>query len=184
MTVCRIVIAIVILAASTLGGAAETSGEPDFKLGEFIPATSAQPAPELSFDGLDGKPVALADFKGKLLLLNLWATWCQPCIKEMPSLAKLESKLGPNFVVFAVSEDRGGAGVVKPFVGKLRLDKLKIGLDPKSVATHTLHARGLPTSLVIGADGNVLGKVEGASDWDSDEMVATLTKLLPPGSTR
>jgi len=184
MTGCRIVIAIVILVASALGGAAQTSGEPDIKLGQFIPAASAQPAPELSFDTLDGKPVALADFKGKLLVLNLWATWCQPCLKEMPSLEKLEAKLGPNSVVLAVSEDRGGADIVKPFVDKLGLDKIKIGLDPKSLAIHTLHARGLPTSLVIGADGNVLGKVEGAADWDSDEMVAMLTKLLPASSGR
>ena len=69
-----------------------------------------------------------------------------------------------------------------PFLAKLDLDKLRIGLDPKSTAIHALHARGLPTSLVVDADGKVLGKVEGAAEWDSDEMVARVTKLMPPVS--
>jgi thiol-disulfide isomerase/thioredoxin len=169
--------------ALTLGAAAQTPSDPDI-LGKFIPAATPQPAPEMSFTALDGKPISLADFKGKLVVLNLWATWCQPCLKEMPSLAKLEATLGPALVVLAVSEDRGGADVVKPFLAKLDLDKIIIGLDPKSSAIHTLHARGLPTSLVVNAEGNVLGKVEGAPDWESNEMVATLTKLLPASPAR
>jgi thiol-disulfide isomerase/thioredoxin len=179
MTGCRIIVAMLVLVASTLGAAAQMPSEPDIKIGEFIPAAAAQPAPEMSFDGLDGKPVSLADFKGKLVILNLWATWCQPCLKEMPSLEKLEARLGPALVVLAVSEDRGGVAVVKPFLAKLDLDKLRIGLDPKSAAIHALHARGLPTSLVIDADGTVLGKVEGGAEWDSAQMVAVLTKLMP-----
>jgi thiol-disulfide isomerase/thioredoxin len=165
--------------ASTLGAAAQTPSEPDIKIGEFIPVATPQPAPEMSFTGLDGQPISLADFKGKLIVLNLWATWCQPCLKEMPSLAKLGARFGPPLVVLAVSEDRGGADVVKPFLAKLDLDKVTIGLDPKSTAIRALHTRGLPTSVVVDADGKVLGKVEGAADWDSDEMVAVLTKLAP-----
>jgi thiol-disulfide isomerase/thioredoxin len=179
MTGCRIIVAILVLVASTLGAAAQLSSDPDIKIGEFIPAATPQPAPEMSFDGLDGKPVSLADFRGKLVILNLWATWCQPCLREMPSLEKLEARLGPTLVVLAVSEDRGGAEMVKPFLAKFDLDKLKIGLDPKSTAVHTLHARGLPTSLVVAPDGNVAGTVEGGAEWDSDQMVAALTKLLP-----
>jgi thiol-disulfide isomerase/thioredoxin len=176
---CRIIVAILVLLTSVLGAVAQLPSESDIKIGEFIPAATPQPAPEMSFDGLDGNPLSLADFKGRLVVLNLWATWCQPCLKEMPSLEKLKARLGPGLVVLAVSEDRGGAEVVKPFIAKHDLGELRIGLDPKSTAIHALHARGLPTSLVIGADGNVLGTVEGAPDWDSNEMVATLTKLLP-----
>jgi len=184
MAGCRVFVAIFVLVALALGAAAQPSSDPDIKLGEFIPSVTAQPAPEMSFDGLDGKPVALADFKGKLVILNLWATWCQPCLKEMPSLEKLEASLGPDLVVLAVSEDRGGAEVVKPFIDKFDLGKLTIALDPKSAATHALHARGLPTSLVVDPDGKVLGKVEGAADWDSDQMIATLKKLMPVSSGR
>jgi thiol-disulfide isomerase/thioredoxin len=170
-----------LLVASTMGAAAEPANEPDIKIGEFIPAAAPQPAPEISFDGLDGKPIALASFKGKFVILNLWATWCQPCLKEMPSLEKLQARLGPALTVLAVSEDHGGADVVTPFVAKLDLDKLKIALDPKSDATRALHARGLPTSFAIGGDGQILGKVEGGADWDSDQMRAALAKLMPAG---
>jgi thiol-disulfide isomerase/thioredoxin len=173
-------VAVLALIAPTLGSIASPAAEPDkIKIGEFIPAASPQPAPPLSFTDMSGNAIALADFKGKFLLVNLWATWCQPCLKEMPSLERLQAKLGPALTVLAVSEDRGGAKIVEPFVQKLGLDKVKIYLDPKSTASHAIAARGLPTSLVIDAEGQVLGKVEGAADWDSDEMLAVLTKLLP-----
>jgi hypothetical protein len=73
---------------------------------------------------------------------------------------------------------------VKPFLDKHDLGKLTIALDPKSAATRALHARGLPTSLVVDPDGKVLGKVEGAADWDSDQMIETLKKLMPVSSGR
>jgi len=149
------------------------------KLGEFIPAKPPQPAPEVGFTDMDGKPVKLADFKGKLLVLNLWATWCLPCLEEMPSLEQLQINIPDRLLVIAVSEDRGGKTVVEPFLEKLGLKKVKIYLDPKSDVGHGFEVRGLPTSIVIGADGKVLGKVEGAADWDSVAMRDALTPLLP-----
>jgi thiol-disulfide isomerase/thioredoxin len=172
--------AALLLVASTLHLAAQAADLDNLKLGEFIPAASPQPAPEISFTDSAGNPAALADFKGQFVLLNLWATWCQPCLKEMPSLLALQARFGPALTVLAVSEDRGGAGVVQPFVAEHNLDKLKIYLDQKSAATHAFAVRGLPTSFVIDADGKVLGRVEGGADWDSDEMRATLSKLMPP----
>jgi len=181
MRLCRTIVAALVLVASVLGSAAIRADEPDkIKIGEFIPAASPQPAPEISFTNVDGKPVALADFRGKFVLINLWATWCQPCLQEMPSLAALQARLGPTLTVLAVSEDRGGADVVQPFVARLGLDKLKIYLDPKSAATHAFPARGLPSSFLIDGDGQVLGKVEGQANWDSDAIRAALAKLLPP----
>jgi thiol-disulfide isomerase/thioredoxin len=180
MRLCRTIVAALVLVASVLGSVAIRADEPEkIKLGEFIPAASPQPAPEISFTDAAGNPASLADFKGKLVVLNLWATWCQPCLKEMPSLAALQEKLSPALTILAVSEDRGGAEVVKPFVEKLGLDKLTIYLDPKSTAIHAFSARGLPTSIVIDGNGNVLGKVEGGADWDSDAMRSTLAKLMP-----
>jgi thiol-disulfide isomerase/thioredoxin len=149
------------------------------KLGEFIPATPSQPAPEVGFTDMEGKPVKLADFKGKLLVLNLWATWCLPCLEEMPSLEQLQINIPDKLLVIAVSEDRGGKTVVEPFLEKLGLKKVKIYLDPKSDVGHAFEVRGLPTSIVIGADGKVLGKVEGAADWDSIDMFKALNPLLP-----
>jgi thiol-disulfide isomerase/thioredoxin len=168
-----------LLVASTFGPAARADDSDQIKIGEFIPAASPQPAPEISVTDLAGNSVALSDFKGKFVLLNLWATWCQPCIKEMPSLVRLQDKLGSALTVVAVSEDHGGEVIVKLFVDKLGLDKLKICLDQKAAASRALDVRGLPSSFLIGADGKVLGEVEGAADWDSDQLRATLAKYLP-----
>jgi thiol-disulfide isomerase/thioredoxin len=149
------------------------------KLGEFIPAQAPQPAPEISFADIDGKAVALGDFHGDLVLVNLWATWCQPCVREMPSLARLQEKLGAGLTLLAISEDRGGVKTVQPFLQKLGLEKLKVYIDPKSDVGHAFKVRGLPTTLVIDGDGDVLGRVEGAADWDSPKMLAILQPLVP-----
>jgi thiol-disulfide isomerase/thioredoxin len=126
--------------------------------------------------------VALADFKGKLALINLWATWCQPCLKEMPSLEKLQAAQPDKLIVAAISEDRGGSQVVEPFVAKLGLDKGKIYLDPKSAVGHAFSARGLPTTLIVDSEGRLVGRVEGAAEWDSDKMAAALQPFLPAAS--
>ena len=164
---------VVLSVAFAAAAAAET------RLGEFIPADPPQPAPEITLAARDGSTATLADFKGKLVLVNLWATWCQPCLKEMPSLAKLPDKLGDAFVLLAVSEDRGGDKAVAPFVEKLGLDKLKVYLDPDSKVGHAFKVQGLPTSIAIGPKGDVLGRVEGAADWNADKMLDALKKLLP-----
>jgi thiol-disulfide isomerase/thioredoxin len=161
---------------------AALAAEPDVKPGEFIPASPPQPAPEVSFTDLAGHQVALAAFKGKLVLLNLWATWCQPCLEEMPSLVKLQEKIEDKLTVVAVSEDRRGKDAVEPFVAKHGFDTLKIYLDPKSTVGHAFSVRGLPTTLVIDTKGQLVGRVEGAAGWDSDKMAKVLQPFLPDAS--
>jgi thiol-disulfide isomerase/thioredoxin len=169
---------LVLLLALPAAAAAE---EEKMRLGEFIPATPPQPAPEVDFTDADGKPVSLADFKGKPVVVNLWATWCQPCLKEMPSLDRLQSSLEGRLAVAAVSEDRAGAKQVGPFVAAMGLQNLKIYLDPKSDVGHAFNVRGLPTSILIDARGRVVGRVEGAVEWDSATMMAVLKPLLEGG---
>src|SRR5712692_9104225 len=152
--------------------------EEKIRLGEFIPLTPSQPAPDATFTNLDGNPASLADFKGKPAVVNLWATWCQPCLKEMPSLERLQSELAGKLTVAAVSEDRGGAKLVAPFVAAMGLKKLTIYLDPKADLGHAVNVRGLPTSIVIDAAGRIVGRVEGAAEWDSAKMLAVLQPLL------
>jgi thiol-disulfide isomerase/thioredoxin len=159
--------------------AAFAAGQDEFKPGEFIPLAAPQPAPEVGFTDTAGNPAAFADFKGKLLLVNLWATWCQPCLREMPSLEKLQVSQGDQLTVAAISEDRGGAKVVEPFVAKLGLDKVKIYLDPKSEVGHAFAVRGLPTTVVIDAEGKLVGRVEGAADWEMPEILMALKPFLP-----
>jgi thiol-disulfide isomerase/thioredoxin len=176
----HVVVAAALLTAATVWALADPPDDPgQTKLGEFIPASPPQPAPQLSFTDLAGKPVALADFKGRFVLLNLWATWCQPCLKEMPDLERLQQKLGSGLTILALSEDRAGAAIVEPFVATLGLDQVKVYLDPKSEAIHTVGARGLPTSLVIDRDGMVLGRVEGSAEWTAPAMLKVLQSLLP-----
>jgi thiol-disulfide isomerase/thioredoxin len=172
-------VAVALLVALSAAAAAEEEGP---TLGEFIPESAPQPAPETGFSDVDGKPASLADFKGKPVVVNLWATWCQPCLEEMVSLDRLQSELDGKLVVAAVSEDRGGASRVGPFVAAMGLQKLKIYLDPKSALVHAFNARGLPTSIVIDAQGRVVGRVEGAADWDSAKMMAVLKPFLEGGS--
>ena len=150
------------------------------KLGEFIPSDPPQPAPEVVFADLDGKTVRLDDFLGKPLIVNLWATWCQPCVREMPSLQRLQAQFDGKLVVAAVSEDRGGAKLVTPFIAEHDLKKLKVYLDPKSELGHAFEVRGLPTSIVINAKGRVVGRLEGAAEWDSDKILSVLKPLIEP----
>jgi thiol-disulfide isomerase/thioredoxin len=159
--------------------AAVAAGQDEFKPGEFIPLAPLQPAPEVAFTDTAGNPAAFSDFKGKLLLVNLWATWCQPCLREMPSLEKLQASQGDQLIVAAISEDRGGARVVESFVAKLGLDKVKVYLDPKSEVGHAFDVRGLPTTVVIDPEGKLVGRVEGAAEWDMPKMLMALTPFLP-----
>ena len=94
-------------------------------------------------------------------------------------LAATYTFLPSALTILAISEDHAGANVVQPFIAKHDLDKLEIYLDPKGMIVHAFEARGLPTSLLIDADGRVLGRVEGGADWDSEAMRAALGKLLP-----
>jgi thiol-disulfide isomerase/thioredoxin len=152
------------------------------RLGEFIPVNPPQPAPEVAFTDINGKGASLADFKGKPAVVNLWATWCQPCLKEMPSLDRLQSRFPDKLAVAAISEDRGGMERVKPFVARLNVDSLKIYLDPKSEVARAFKATGLPTSIVLDSAGRVVGRVEGAAEWDSAALLAILKPLLDDGN--
>ena len=168
------------LAAPALGAADE--GEADMpdrtKLGEFVPSSQPFTAPAISLADTNGHSVELSDLRGKLVLVNLWATWCEPCLREMPSLERLQSRLGERIAVLAVSEDRGGNKTVEPFIAKLGLKSVKIYIDPKSEVGHAFGARGLPTSFLIDREGKVLGRVEGAAEWDSPKILGVLEPLL------
>lgn len=169
-----------LLAAPAL--AATDEGDADIpdrtKLGEFVPSSQPFAAPTISLTDSDGHTLELSELRGKLVLVNLWATWCEPCLREMPSLERLQSRLGERIAVLAVSEDRGGNKAVEPFIAKLGLKSVKIYIDPKSEVGHAFGARGLPTSFLIDRDSKVLGRVEGAAEWDSPKILGVLEPLL------
>jgi thiol-disulfide isomerase/thioredoxin len=113
-------------------------------------------------------------------LLNLWATWCGPCRREMPSLERLQTRLGDKIKVLAISEDIAGNKAVAPFVAKLGLKAIKTYLDPKSTLTQAFKVDGLPTTFLIDRRGQILGRVEGEAEWDSSKMLSVIEALLSP----
>ena len=139
---------------------------------------SDQPARDFAFTDGAGQPVRLADFAGTVVLLNVWATWCAPCVKELPALDRLQSELGrPGFQVVAVAQDRGGAAVVLPFLDKQGVKALKPSLDTPDKAGTILGVRGLPTSILIGRDGREAARLLGGADWDSPAVRRQITEL-------
>ncbi len=149
---------------------------------DFSLLTPPVPAPLEVFQDLEGAPVRLADFKGGVVLLNFWATWCAPCIREMPALDRLQSILaGEGLKVLAVSIDRGGPKVVPPFAEKLGLKNLALYLDPKSKLARAFGIAGLPMTFLIDAKGQVVRALAGPAEWDSREAVALIQHYLKTG---
>ena len=141
-----------------------------------------QPAPAPQEPGVTdafGGSVGLADFRGRVVLVNFWATWCAPCVREMPSLDRLQAKLGPEgLLVMAVSQDRKGLAAAEPFYREQGLDNLEIFLDPKGAFARAMGVGGLPTSLLIDDRGRVVGGLEGPLEWDGPEAVELIRFYL------
>ncbi len=135
--------------------------------------------PDVPFIDVHGKPMSLEDFKGKTVLLNLWATWCVPCREEMPTLDRLQSKLGGSgFEVVALSIDQEGPVVVKEFYEELGVEHLRIYVDDRIRAPALLGVIGIPATLLIGREGSEIGRLLGPAEWDSDEAVAAIRRHL------
>ena len=132
----------------------------------------------------DGERAAGLDrFRGRPVLLNVWATWCPPCVKELPALDRLAGRLDGEVHVIALSTDDGGAAQVKPFFDKLGVTRMSALYDAKQRAFQDFSLRGLPTTLLLDAEGRVVARMEGAADWDSAAMRKDIRRLvgLPPG---
>lgn len=145
----------------------------------FILQDAPKPLPEIAIADGEDKVGALADFRGKFVLLNIWATWCGPCRKEMPTLDRLEGILGgPGFEVVALSIDRKGADAVPKFYAEIGIQRLAIRIDAKAEAPSALDTFGVPTTLLIDRQGREIGRLIGPAEWDSPEMIAFLkTKI-------
>jgi thiol-disulfide isomerase/thioredoxin len=150
---------------------------------QFVELSPGKTAPLMQIERLDGKMVGLNSFRGKVVLLNFWATWCPPCLKELPLLDQLQQIVGPQQLeVVAVSIDQSGRAVVTGFMKRLRLERLRPYLDPKGQlagpagqdvsAPFTLY--GMPISYVIDRQSRIAGYITGAADWTSPDGLALL----------
>ena len=146
----------------------------------FVPWQRAE-TPALTLKDLGGRLQSLADYRGKVVLVNFWATWCEPCRDELPSMRRLRERLaGQPFDVLAVNYGES-ATRISDFLTRERLD-LTVLLDPNQEAARTWRVRVLPGSFLVGADGRVRLSVIGEIDWASEDAVKTVRALLPAGN--
>ena len=151
---------------------------------ELARTASARTLPDLRFVDGAGAPRSLSDFRGRVILLNLWATWCVPCRKEMPALDRLQAALGaPGFEVVALSLDQGGSPAVKSFYEELDLRALRIYVDQNGEALTKLGSVGIPLTLLIGRDGRELWRVVGPREWDQPAEANRIRGHLAQSST-
>ena len=141
--------------------------------------------PDLSFRDGEGKPVRLADFRGQSVLLNLWATWCIPCRKEMPALDRLQGQInGKDFAVVAVNIDTGDPAKPHRFLSDVRIKNLAYYDDPSTNVFQELkrvgRAVGLPTSILIDRSGCEIGYLAGPAEWSSEEAITLIQAALAP----
>jgi thiol-disulfide isomerase/thioredoxin len=138
-----------------------------------------RPVPEIRFQDDQGHELTLAEFRGRVVLLNIWATWCVPCRQEMPTLDRLEARLGgKDFFVIALSIDRKGVDAVRDFYREVGVDKLTIYVDPSGKGSHGLAIPGVPTSFLIDQKGREIARKMGAAEWDGPEMVSLIERTM------
>jgi thiol-disulfide isomerase/thioredoxin len=140
------------------------------QMAAFVFRKAPEELPEVKFQDAAGKERTLADWRGKIVLLNLWATWCLPCRKEMPALDRLQRDLGSDrFEVVALSVDRTGLAGARKFLDETKVEKLALYADGTARMANTLRAAGLPATLLIDREGREIGRLLGPAEWDGED---------------
>jgi len=149
-----------------------------FEISNQVAVEGDIPAPDFKFPGLDGKMVSLSDYKGKVVLVNIWATWCPPCVDEMPSMEKLYRKFkGKNFEILAVSIDEPGLKAVAPFMKKSNLTFPAL-IDSEGAVKAVYGITGIPESFIIDQQGILLKKIVGPVDWATPNIFRFFSELI------
>jgi thiol-disulfide isomerase/thioredoxin len=148
-------------------------------------ATAPLRLPDLAFEDAEGKPKKLSDWRGRTVLVNLWATWCLPCRKEMPALESLQTRLGgANFEVVAVNIDTRDPERPKNFLKEANLTRLGYFSDQKAKVFQDLkaidRALGMPTSVLVDGEGCEIATIAGPAEWDSDDAIKLITAAVKP----
>lgn len=178
-----------LLALAACGAADETNTEgPDQPgwggpreappTGRLDRSKAGRAAPATAFEDPEGAPASLADFRGRPVLLNLWATWCAPCIAEMPTLDRLAAREGERLHVLTISQDLNGREKVEAFFAKQGYRSLETWLDPQMALMTELKADTLPTTILYDAQGREQWRVVGMEDWESGRAALLLKEGL------
>ncbi len=148
-------------------------------LAAFVEKSPPEALPDVIFADGEGKRKSLADFRGKTILLNLWATWCAPCKAEMPSLDRLQRQLGSDkFEVVALALDRRGRAAAKDFLETIKVAHLKLYVDRTAKMGTALKVVGMPTTILIDPEGLEVGRLVGPAEWDSPAAIARIKAAL------
>jgi thiol-disulfide isomerase/thioredoxin len=149
------------------------------QMAAFVFRKAPERLPEFKFQDANGRERSLADWRGKVVLLNLWATWCLPCRKEMPALDRLQKELGSDtFEVIAVSVDRKGVEASRKFLADAGIETLALYVDGSARLNSVLRAVGLPATLLIDREGREIGRLLGPAEWDSEDAKRLVRSAL------
>ncbi|SEM76275.1 Thiol-disulfide isomerase or thioredoxin [Loktanella fryxellensis] len=140
-------------------------------------ASNPAPAPEATFTTEDGAEASLADYAGKPVVLNFWATWCAPCREEMPHLSALQDAMGADAVVLTVATGRNPPEAIDRFFEEIGVDNLPKALDPRQEMARAFGVLGLPVTVLIDAEGREVARLQGDADWSSDSAQAIVAAL-------
>jgi thiol-disulfide isomerase/thioredoxin len=161
------------------------SGPPaEVPTGRLDRSNAGSAAPATEFEDPDGAPASLADFRGKPVLVNLWATWCAPCVAEMPTLDSLAAREGERLKVLTVSEDLDGREKVEAFFARRGYRNLETWLDPQMALMEALKVDTLPTTILYDPEGREVWRVVGMEDWQSGRAALRLKEALSPAEAR
>ena len=139
------------------------------------------PAPVLNFTDASGRKLTLASYRGSGLVVNIWATWCGPCVAELPSIAAISGRLAKSkILVLPISVDLDGAKAVPPFYASHGIKDLPVLLDPDGNTTGALNAQGIPVTIVVNRQGQLVGRLDGSADWNSAASIALVRQLAGP----
>jgi len=150
------------------------------EMADFEYAFPPRAAPQIAFQ-YEGRDLTLDDFRGRAVLVNFWATWCAPCLKELPSLDALEAELGGRgFEVVAIAADPRGPETARAFLDRLNITKLKLYADPRLLFVSAIGgANVLPVSILYDANGREVGRLVGEADWSSKEAIRLVASVIP-----
>ena len=153
---------------------AQSSAKADYPTGRLDRSHRGTPAPEIAFEDPHGRPVRLSDFRGRPLLVNLWATWCGPCVVEMPSLDALAARENERLTVLALSQDMAGRQKVTDFFAARNFGRLEPYLDAELGVMTSLSIDTLPTTILYDAEGREVWRMVGMAEWESERVARLL----------